>query len=136
MTAEVSDHVILTSIPTILTSVYIIDQGNQIRPLMYDSVKKYIEGICREMNLTYPNADRLTANIFPKVKKHNTITEIEELVIVCAADMIIEHYEYGSIATWILINRLHESTASDYYVVSDKTFLSQKQNRRNRTDRI
>jgi len=97
--------------------VYVIGENGIIKKLKYEPIQKYIAKICQIMNVEHLDTDCITAKVYPKLKLKNTIKEIEEQIVMCATEMVTDHYDYPCIATWILVNNLHESTENDYLKV-------------------
>jgi ribonucleotide reductase alpha subunit len=93
--------------------VYIV-HNNTIGLLSYESLKTSIATICKLMNVEHLDVDKLSKNVLPKLKTKNTLEEIEDQIINSATEMICDHYDYPSIAVWIIIDKLHRSTCDDY----------------------
>ena len=96
--------------------IYIVNNG-LTKVLGYDTIKKYIATICQKMHVEHLDTDKITNNVYPKLKTKNTIEEVEDQIVMCASEMVTDHYDYPCIATWILINNLHNSTHDDYLKV-------------------
>lgn len=92
--------------------------GSQTEGLPYGKVKDYITNICRVMKLEELNMDRITNSVYPKLKLTNTFHELNQVIISSSAELITEHYDYQSIAVYLLINELHEKTHNDYLEVA------------------
>ena len=110
--SQVQDELIVLS----RDDIYIVDD-DQMRILEKETIKKYISIICQKLKVDHLDLDKITSNIYPKLKTINTIDEVEEQIVTCASEMVVEHYDYPRIATWILINNLHENTHDDYLKV-------------------
>ena len=78
---------------TCTDNIYIINNG-YIKPLAYATVYKYIFSICEKMKIEHLDIDKITKNVYPKLKINNTISEIENQIIMCASEMVIDHYDY------------------------------------------
>lgn len=92
----------------------IIDKNGVRRKLERKYIYDYIEIICREMKIMHLDINKITDNVYPKLKENNTIKDIEEQIIISASEMIIEHYDYPKIAIYILISNLQQQTNDDY----------------------
>ena len=88
--------------------------------LDYATVRSYINAIAQNMNVMHLNIDKLANNVYPKLKTKNTIEDLQFQIITSASEMVTDHYDYPSIATWILINNLHKNTHSDYMKVVEE----------------
>lgn len=95
---------------------YLILDG-RVCDLPKQYIHEYITEICEKMNLTHLNVDAVVDNVYPKLKEYNTFNDINEQIIKSASDMVTIHYNYPNIATYILIDSLHDSTHSDYFEV-------------------
>ena len=84
------------------------------RPLEIESVEKCIGSICKQMHKEYLNIKKITDNVYPKLKNINTIKDVEDQIVMCASEMVTDHYDYPCIATWILVNDLHDKTHDNY----------------------
>ena len=96
--------------------IFLVD-NNKIKLLTLEIIHKYISTICQKMKIEHLEIDKITKNVYPKLKQKNTIKELEDQIIMCASEMVTDHYDYPCIATWILINNLHENTYDDYLKV-------------------
>ena len=96
--------------------IYIVNNGST-RVLKHDAIKKYITTICQKMHVEHLDTEKITNNVYPKLKTRNTIEEVEDQIVMCASEMVTDHYDYPCIATWILINNLHNNTYDDYLKV-------------------
>ncbi|AVG46319.1 ribonucleoside-diphosphate reductase large subunit [Acanthamoeba polyphaga mimivirus] len=97
----------------------IIIDGNTM-PLYRGIIKQYIESISQKMEINDIDIDAIVNNVYPKLKDINTLDDIQNQIIASSSEMMIDHYNYPKIATWILINNLHEHTHDDYFhVVSE-----------------
>ena len=101
------------------SDIYVLE-ADHAKPLSRASVKKYIEVICLKRRLNHLDVDKITDNVYPKLKRINTIQEIKDQIITSASEMITDHFDYPAIASWILIQNLHEETFDDYCAVVDK----------------
>jgi ribonucleotide reductase alpha subunit len=97
-------------------NIYIIDNGI-VKLLKYNTIKKYILAICQKMNVQHLDTDKIAKNVYPKLKNVNTITEVDDQIVMSATEMVTDHYDYPCIATWILITDLHNNTHDDYLKV-------------------
>lgn len=96
------------------TDIYFSIDDN-IELLDKSTIFEYIDLICNKINLMHLDIHKLVDNIYPKLKQINTIDNINEQIVMCASEMVTDHYDYPSIATYILVNALHESTHDDYW---------------------
>ncbi|AZL89266.1 ribonucleoside-diphosphate reductase large subunit [Megavirus baoshan] len=102
-----------------IENLKIIIDGN-IMPLYRGIIKQYIESISQKMEINDIDIDAIVNNVYPKLKDINTLDDIQNQIIASSSEMMIDHYNYPKIATWILINNLHEHTHEDYFhVVSE-----------------
>ena len=99
---------------------FIIDSSDNKRLLDYDTIVEFISGISLLMKINDIDVKKISQNVYPKLKDENTLEEIDQTIIACATDMIIEHYNYSAIAIWLLIHNLHINTESDYLKVAEK----------------
>lgn len=97
-----------------------ITSGGEMRILERAAIKKYISTICDKIGANELDVDKITNNVYPKLKTVNTIDEVEEQIVACASEMVVDHYDYPKIATWILITNLHKSTETDYVRVVEQ----------------
>lgn len=116
--------VIVDMAEKITDNIYIVDNNKKNKLLKHTAIRDYIFTICRKMKVEHLDADKITNNVYPKLKKINTIKEVEDLIVMCASEMVTDHYDYPCIATWILINNLHENTHSDYLQVARQLFFN------------
>ncbi|XWV24838.1 putative ribonucleoside di phosphate reductase alpha subunit [Tupanvirus deep ocean] len=93
--------------------IYIVNNGI-IKLLKFETIKKYISVICQKMKVEHLDVDKITKNVYPKLKTKNTINEVQDQIVMSASEMVTDHYDYPCIATWILINSLHKNTHDDY----------------------
>src|SRR5271169_3032634 len=77
---------------------FIIDENGDLHFLHYDTVKKYIGAICKKMYITHLDVDKITNNVYPKLKTKNTIDDVDEQIIMSASEMVTDHYDYPRIA--------------------------------------
>lgn len=101
-----------------MENIYIID-NHKVKILGRNTIRKYIAAICDKINIGHLDLDKITDNVYPKLKLKNTIQDVNEQIIACATEMVIDHYDYPYIATYILIDVLHRSTHSDYLDVAN-----------------
>lgn len=99
------------------SDVYIYNKRNRLQLFKQETIKKYLSSICEKASLSHLDIDALANNVYPKLKKKNTIEEIKNQIIASASEMMTDHYDYQYIATWILINDLHKRTYDDYLKV-------------------
>ncbi len=93
--------------------IYIV-HNDTIGSLNYDTLTESIVTICKLMNVEHLDANKLSKNILPKLKTYNTLSEVEDQIINCASEMVCDHYDYPSIAMWIIIENLHRNTHDNY----------------------
>lgn len=82
-----------------------------------------IESIIAKKELDVEYAE-LANSVYGKLKDVNTLLEIDDLIVAQASDMAPLHYEYPVIASWIVINRLHQSTHTDYLRTVETLFTN------------
>jgi ribonucleotide reductase alpha subunit len=78
-----------------------------------------ISSIISKIGMPYLDAEEVTRNVYPKLLERNTISDIEEQIISTTTEMTVNHYDYPSIATYIIISNLHKSTEDNYLKVVD-----------------
>src|SRR5437868_5112520 len=83
-------------------------------------IREYLDDIVEKIDLQHLNIEKLIDNIYPKLKKVNTIEDIDEQIVMSASEMVTEHYDYPNIAMFILMYRLHETTNDDYSITVDE----------------
>lgn len=93
--------------------IYLVKDGKK-QPLKYDTVKSSIHIICKKMEITHLDTDKLASVVYPKLKTKNTIDDIKKLIVACSSEMVTDHYDYASIAMYILITDLHNKTHNNY----------------------
>lgn len=108
------DHSTDKKPPQLFEEHIFLVNGKKITPLRIDIIKKYIASICQKMKVEYLDIDKIANNVYPKLKTMNTIKDIEEQIISSSSEMVVDHYDYPCIATWILISNLHSETHDDY----------------------
>ena len=91
--------------------------NSKIHPLKYSNLKKSIQLICQKINSPNLNIEKITSNVYSKLKTQNTPQDIDEQIITSSSEMATSHYDYPKIAVWILINNLHKDTHDDYLEV-------------------
>ena len=99
-----------------------ISENNTTRKLNYETIEKYITIICSKMNVGHLDIKKISDNVYPKLKKINTIHEVNNQIVMSASEMITDHYDYPAIATWILVNDLHQNTHDDYLKVAEQLY--------------
>lgn len=105
--------------------VYIINtvNGDTTRKLLsYNDLYKYLFSICQKIDKEYLDVGKITDNVYPKLKMENTLDEIEYQIVMCTSEMVLDHYDYPSIAIRILINNLHSKTNDDYFDVVQQLY--------------
>ena len=66
--------------------VYILDNGIK-KPLHYETVKKYIASICQKMKVQHLDIDKITNNVYPKLKTVNTVQEVEDVIVMSTSEI-------------------------------------------------
>src|SRR5579863_2976338 len=97
-----------------MDSVFIQSNNGSLMPLKPDYILSYLQTICQKINIVVPDINKLLSNVYPKLKKINTISDIDNQIVATASEMVIDHYIYQKIGMYILIRNLHKSTDSDY----------------------
>src|ERR1700688_1521128 len=97
-----------------MTSYIQLRSEGPIAPLDKSYVRSYLTAINKCINSDNINVDTLLENVYPKLKRVNTLDDINDQIIASASEMIIDHYEYQKIAVYLLIKTLHKTTESDY----------------------
>lgn len=101
-------------------SIYLRNSDGNYVVLTQQSVYSFIHSICEHLKIRHLSVEKITNNVYPKLKTQNSLDEFENLIISCATEMAIEHYDYPKIATYLLIHKLHENTYDDYMVVVEQ----------------
>jgi ribonucleoside-diphosphate reductase alpha subunit len=96
---------------------FYLSDGNKINILTREFIYDYVSSICRRMSIEHLDVNRVILNVYPKLKTINTIKEIREQIIMSTTEMVIDHFDYPSIAMCILIDELHQKTHDDYLKV-------------------
>lgn len=110
-----------SSANTITTDIYIVD-GDNYTILTTENVGRYIELICQELKADHLDVTKITKNVYPKLKTVNMLDDVKNQVVMCASEMVTDHYDYPRIATWILINDLHQKTHDNYLLVVQQLY--------------
>ena len=97
------------------------DEGEE-EVLEYGMIHEYVESICQKMGVPHLNVTKVTNDVYPKLKTYNTITEIEDQIVMTVSNMVTDHYDYSAVAMWILISNLHAQTHDDYTEVTKQLF--------------
>ena len=97
------------------------DEGDE-QVLEYGMIYEYVESICQKMGVPHLNVTKVTNDVYPKLKTFNTITEIEDQIVMTVSNMVTDHYDYSAVAMWILISNLHAQTHDDYVEVVKQLF--------------
>ena len=113
-----------------VSNVHVIDDKGDIRLLPYQTLKKYISVICDKLNIKHLDVEKITNNVYPKLKSKNTVQDIDDQIIVCSSEMVIDHYDYPKIATYILINNLHKNTCDKYLDVAKQLIFNVKEGKK------
>lgn len=94
-----------------------VEDFNGKRILLQADLVTYIEQICSVRNLTGLRVDLLAEKVYGQLKRVNTMADIDEQIVICAADLSVKHYMYPYISTYIEVRDLHAKTSADYYEV-------------------
>lgn len=105
----------------VVSDVY-LKNNNKIRKLTHESIYQYISAISLKMDILNLDIDKLVNNIYPKLKRVNTMQELDEQIITCATEMVVDHYNYPKIAVWLLINELEQTTSHDFLKVTEQLY--------------
>lgn len=89
-----------------------------------DTLRKYITKICETIAKKHLCVDKIVANVYQKLKNVNTIDEINEQIIMSTSDMMVDHYDYPCVAMWIIIQKLHSETLSDYKELAKRMYAN------------
>lgn len=101
--------------------VFVVDSKGR-RPIVLRDLETYIQQICSIRNITGLNPNLLATKAFAQLKNKNTMKEIDEQIVTCAADLAATHYMYPYIGTYIEVRDLHQNTPSDYLTVCEKLY--------------
>ena len=104
--------------------IYLVDSNNKIRLLTYESVHGYISDICHQIKKEHLDVKKITDKVYPKLKTKNTVSELEDQIVMCATEMVTDHYDYPYIATWVLIHHLHQNTSDDYLQTVEQLYAN------------
>lgn len=74
----------------------------------------YLNAICAHIDIPFIDVNKILHNVYPKLKRINTIDDIEEQIIASASEMAVDHHLYPKIGIYLLIRNLHKSTHADY----------------------
>lgn len=110
-----------TNLDNLKEEIYIIHDGNMY-PISLTNIRNFISKICQDMKVEHLNVEKISNNVYPKLKNVNTFEDMENQIIICASEMVIDHYDYSAIAISILINNLHQETHSDYLLVIEQMY--------------
>uniref|UniRef100_A0A6C0C679 ribonucleoside-diphosphate reductase n=1 Tax=viral metagenome TaxID=1070528 RepID=A0A6C0C679_9ZZZZ len=94
-------------------NIYIVID-NKVNELKKELISSLLKEICTLNNLMHLDIAKLADRVFSYMKKFNTIDDINKQIILTASEMVTEHYDYPSIATFILLYDLHSKTLDDY----------------------
>jgi ribonucleoside-diphosphate reductase alpha subunit len=97
-----------------------IDGIDKVAPLREAYIQTYLQSICAKINAPVLDINRILNNVYPKLKKINTIEDIDNQIIASVSEMATDHYIYMKIGTYLLVRDLHKSTKSDYGKVVDQ----------------
>ena len=97
-----------------MDSIFIKSANGSVIPLKANYILAYLKTICNKINIVVPDINKLLSNVYPKLKKINTVDDIDEQIIASASEMVIDHYIYQKIGIYLLIRNLHKSTDTDY----------------------
>src|SRR5580700_11198281 len=88
----------------------IINGVEKIAPFKETYIRTYLHAVCKKINSSFLDVDRILKNVYPKLKKINTTEDIDNQIIASVSEMAIDHYIYMKIGTYLLVRDLHKST--------------------------
>ncbi|AKI80048.1 ribonucleoside-diphosphate reductase large subunit [Acanthamoeba polyphaga mimivirus] len=108
-----------------------LDHNGSIQVITSEIIRTYVEKIFEKMEVTHLDIDKMTKNIFPKLKSINTIKDIDNQIISTASEMVTDHYDYPKIAVWILMTNLHDNTSDDFLETAEKLYNNKNKSNKN-----
>ena len=104
----------------------IINRKGQEEPLSLDKILKRIRRVCddeRHKNipkLTNIDPDLVTQKVTSNLYDGISSTEIDEVTAKLAVSMVLEHPEYGELASRIIISNMHKNTAASFSTYTEQ----------------
>ena len=96
------------------SDIFIRSEKNEtLMPLKEDYIRSYLEAICNKIGIDL-DVNKILSNVYPKLKKYNTINDIDDQIIASASEMAVDHHLYPKIGTYLLMRNLHKITNADY----------------------
>ncbi len=95
------------------------DEGD-VAELSLDDVINYVNHICENCKLTQLDSQKIAHKVYGKLKLVSSENELDKLIISCAAELSVDHYDYPRISVYLLIKKLHDQTDDDYGEVVKK----------------
>ena len=105
------------------TEISVIKRNGELEEVSFDKILKRIKHIGNENNLSVnyvPLAIKVIEQMYDKI----TTTQLDELTAEQCATMSSNHFDYGVLASHILISSLQKNTQESYYETSKKLFFN------------
>ena len=112
------------------TEINVIKRNGEQEEVSFDKILKRIKHIGNENNLSVnyvPLAIKVIEQMYDKI----TTTQLDELTAEQCASLSSTHYDYGILASHILISSLQKNTLESYYGTTKKLFFNKTNGREN-----
>jgi ribonucleotide reductase alpha subunit len=89
----------------------VIKRDNTFEKLSFDKILSRIEQLAKDLQIS---ADTITQQVITRIYDEIKTTELDELAAQLCSSMIIDHSDYGILASRIIISNHHKSTSPSF----------------------
>lgn len=97
--------------------MYVIKRNGEREKVDFNKISKRIKNICYILKTKFVNVELITEKIINGLCPNIKTTELDNFASEICASMIIVHPEYGAVAAYITITKLHKETKESFIEV-------------------
>lgn len=97
--------------------MYVIKRNGKKQNVDFNKISKRIKNSCFMLKTKFVNVELITQKIINGLCPNIQTTELDNFIAEVCASMILVHPEYGSVAAYITITKLHKETKENFIQV-------------------
>uniref|UniRef100_A0AAF5I2K2 Ribonucleoside-diphosphate reductase n=2 Tax=Strongyloides stercoralis TaxID=6248 RepID=A0AAF5I2K2_STRER len=95
-------------------SLFVINRKGEREEVHFDRIVERINELCYNLNMDFINPELLAQQVINGFYKGITTIELDNLTAEVAANKIVEHPDYGVLASRIVVTNLHKETKDTF----------------------
>ena len=105
-----------------IEEMHVVKRNGTIEPVSFDKILNRIRKLGFEANI-HINYQSLVIKVINQLYNHISTTNIDELTAEHCASLLTQHYDYGTLASRIVVSNHQKNTSSSFFNVTEELFL-------------